>query len=496
MKKYILSLDQGTTSSRAILFDLNGSIVAIAQKEFQQIFPQPGWVEHDADEIWQTQLETAINAIQSAGIKAADIAAIGITNQRETTVVWDRITGKSLYNAIVWQDRRTTEECNRLVKSGHSETVNKKTGLVIDSYFSGTKINWILNHVPGAHDMAVDGRLAFGTIDCWLIWKLTGGKLHITDVSNASRTMLFNIHSLRWDDELLRILDVHNSLLPKVRSSSEFYGETESSLFGASIPIAGIAGDQQAALFGQACFEKGSSKNTYGTGAFMMLNTGSKPISSKHNLITTIAWQISSEVRYALEGSAFMAGAVVQWLRDGLGIIRKSSEVEALALTVEDNGGVCLVPAFTGLGAPYWDSTARGIIAGLTRGTNTGHIARAALEAIACQSNDIFRCMVEDSGIAVRELQVDGGAAANNTLMQIQSDVMNIPLIRPQILESTARGAAFLAGLAVGFWKDKSEIANMCSIERRFKPQMSRVEVKILLKNWKRAVSKSKRWAV
>src|SRR5436190_2864321 len=445
--KYILALDQGTTSSRAIVFDHNGSVVSVAQQEFRQIFPQPGWVEHDANEIWATQRNVAAQALNKVRLTANDVAAIGITNQRETTLVWDRTTGKPICNAIVWQDRRTAGVCDRLKARGLAKMIRRKTGLVVDAYFSGTKLQWILNNVPGAKAKARAGQLAFGTIDSWLVWNLTGGRQHVTDPSNASRTMLFNIHTGEWDDELLKLFGVPRSVLPEVRSSSEVYGET--TLFGGRIPIAGIAGDQQAALFGQACTEPGMVKNTYGTGCFMLMNTGTKPIASKNNLLTTVAWRIGNRTEYALEGSIFIAGAVVQWVRDGLGIIRSSADVEALAARVPDTGGVYFVPAFAGLGAPHWDQYARGIIAGITRGTTAGHIARAALEGIAYQVADVLKAMEADSGLSIPELRVDGGAAANNLLMQFQADILNVPIVRPKLLETTALGAAYLAGLAV-----------------------------------------------
>src|SRR6266536_5543384 len=449
--KYILALDQGTTSSRAIIFDRAGSIKALAQREFPQFFPRPGWVEHDANDIWSTQAGVAAQALAQAGLTPGDIAAIGITNQRETTVVWDRKTGNPICHAIVWQDRRTAAMCDRLKARGLEKLIRKKTGLVLDAYFSGTKLQWILQHVPGAREKAKAGELAFGTVDSWLVWNLTGGRSHVTDVSTASRTMLFNIRKGEWDDELLDLLDVPRSVLPEVRSSSEVFGEA--SHFSSAIPIAGIAGDQQAALFGQVCNRPGMVKNTYGTGCFMLMNTGAKPIASKNNLLTTIAWQVGKRTEYALEGSIFIAGAVVQWLRDGLGIIKSSSEVEALAAQVPDNGGVYLVPAFAGLGAPHWDPYARGVIAGITRGTRAAHIGRAALEGIAYQVMDVLKAMEADAGIRLKELRVDGGACANDLLMQFQSDLLGVPVVRPRVSETTAIGAAYLAGLAVGYWK-------------------------------------------
>jgi glycerol kinase len=442
----ILALDQGTTSSRAIVFGHDGSILALAQQEFRQIFPQPGWVEHDANEIWQSQLETARAALAKAGLTAKDIAGIGITNQRETTVIWDRKTGEPIHNAIVWQDRRTAEFCDGLKSAGHEQLVQERAGLVIDAYFSGSKVRWLLDHVPGARDRAERGELAFGTIDSWLVWKLTGGARHIIDASNASRTMLYNLRG-DWDNELLQVLDIPRALLPEVRSSSEVYGET--TLFGSPIQIAGIAGDQQAALFGQNCFERGLAKNTYGTGCFMLMNIGTEPQLSRHKLLTTVAWKLGSQTEYALEGSVFIGGAAVQWLRDGLGIIKTAADVEQLAATVPNSGGVYLVPAFAGLGAPYWDQYARGIIAGITRGTNAAHVARAALEGIAFQVADVLEVMKQDSGIPMNGLRVDGGASANNLLMQFQADILQVPVVRPKVIETTALGAAFLAGLAV-----------------------------------------------
>ncbi|HEY6225299.1 MAG TPA: glycerol kinase GlpK, partial [Gemmatimonadales bacterium] len=467
MTKHILALDQGTTSSRAIVFDHSGSVVAVAQKEFRQIFPQPGWVEHDAGEIWATQLFTAKEAISKAGLTAGDIAAIGITNQRETTLVWDRGSGVPIHNAIVWQDRRTAAACDRLKARGLEPLIKRKTGLVIDAYFSGTKIEWLLKNVPGARARAKAGALAFGTVDSWLVWNLTGGRVHITDPSNASRTMLFNLKSGDWDDELLKIFGIPRSLLPRVASSSEVYGETQA-FGGAGVPIAGIAGDQQAALFGQACTRPGMVKNTYGTGCFMLMNTGTRPIVSRNNLLTTVAWRIGNRTEFALEGSIFIAGAVVQWLRDGLGIIQSSSEVEALAAQVVDPQGVYLVPAFAGLGAPHWDQYARGLVAGITRGTTAAHIARAALEGIAFQVADVLRAMEADAKITLKELRVDGGACANNLLMQFQSDLLGVPVVRPKVTETTALGAAYLAGLATGFWKDQKQIATQWQVDRRF----------------------------
>ena len=492
--KHILALDQGTTSSRAIVFDHAGRVVAVAQKEFRQIYPKPGWVEHDADEIWATQSGVAADAIRRAGLQAGDIAAIGLTNQRETTVLWDRATGRPLANAIVWQDRRTAPACDRLRTRGLASTIRRKTGLVIDAYFSATKLQWLLRNVPGAMARARAGELAFGTIDSWLVWNLTGGRQHVTDVSNASRTMLFNIRTGEWDAELLRVFGIPTSVLPQVRSSSEVYGET--SIFGAPIPVAGMAGDQQAALFGQACTRPGMVKNTYGTGCFMLMHTGTKPRASRNNLLTTIAWRIGNRTEYALEGSVFIAGAVVQWLRDELGIISAASEVEALASRVPDNGGVYLVPAFAGLGAPHWDPYARGLVIGLTRGSSRAHIARAALESVAYQVADVLSAMQRDSGIRPKELRVDGGASANNLLMQFQSDVLGVPVTRPTVLETTARGAAYLAGLAVGYWKDTGAIAAQWDVDRRFTPAMRAAERRRTLAQWTRALDRSKGWLV
>ena len=490
--RYILALDQGTTSSRAIVFDHGGSIRAVAQKEFRQIFPKPGWVEHDANEIWSTQAGVAAQALAQARISAGDVAAIGITNQRETTVVWDRETGKPICNAIVWQDRRTAAVCDRLKARGLEKLIRRKTGLVLDAYFSGTKLQWILQHVPGARAKANAGQLAFGTIDSWLVWNLTRGAVHVTDVSNASRTMLLNLKTGEWDEELLKLFGVPRSVLPEVRSSSEVYGEAQ--IFSQPIPIAGIAGDQQAALFGQVCNQPGMVKNTYGTGCFMLMNTGVKPIGSKNNLLTTIAWRIGNRTEYALEGSIFIAGAVVQWLRDELGIIKTSGEIESLAAEVPDTGGVYLVPAFAGLGAPHWDQYARGIIAGLTRGTKSAHIARAALEGIAYQVMDVLKAMEGDAGIRLKELRVDGGACANNLLMQFQSDMLGVPVVRPKISETTALGAAYLAGLAVGFWKDQLEIATQWQVDRRFKPSMKPAIRKNLCAGWAKALARAKSW--
>ncbi len=492
--KHILALDQGTTSSRAIVFDHAGSIISVAQQEFRQIFPQPGWVEHDPQEVWATQSNVAAQALHKAQLTAGDIAAIGITNQRETTVVWDRGTGRPICNAIVWQDRRTAAMCDRLKRRGLAASVRQKTGLVLDPYFSATKLQWILKNVPGAKARAGAGRLAFGTIDSWLIWNLTGGRQHVTDPGNASRTMLFNIHTGDWDDELLRLFEVPRSVLPEVRASSEIIGETR--LLGGPIPIAGIAGDQQAALFGQICTRPGLVKNTYGTGCFMLMHTGQKPIASRHHLLTTVAWNVGGKTEYALEGSIFIAGAVVQWLRDGLGIISSSGEIEALASQVSGNGGLFLVPAFAGLGAPHWDSYARGTIVGLTRGTTRAHIARAALEAIAFQVVDVLRAMESDSGIRLKELRVDGGACVNNLLMQFQADILGVPVVRPKLSETTALGAAYLAGLAVGYWKDSSEIASQWQMDRRFVPAMKVSVRREHLAGWSRALGRARDWIV
>jgi glycerol kinase len=495
MSKFILSFDQGTTSSRAIVFDHNGSIRTIAQKEFRQIFPKPGWVEHDANEIWSSQLGVAAEAVTSAGLTIKDIEAIGITNQRETTLVWERKTGKPIYNAIVWQDRRTSAYCDQLKKDGHTQTIQQKTGLIIDAYFSATKLKWILDNVDGAKQRAQNGELCFGTIDSWLIWKLTGGILHATDVTNACRTMLYNIHSLHWDEELLALFDIPKAMLPEVRSSSEIYGYTNNILTAENIPIAGIAGDQQAALFGQMCVHPGMVKNTYGTGCFMLMNTGEQPVTSKNNLLTTIAWQINGKTEYALEGSVFIAGAVVQWLRDGLGLIKTAKEIEELAKKAESNEGVYLVPAFAGLGAPYWNQHARGTIVGITRGTTAAHLAKAALESIAYQTMDVVKAMQADAGVQVKELRVDGGATANDMLMQFQSDILNVPVIRPKITETTALGATYLAGLATGFWKDIDEIHQQWQVDNIFKPAIDETQRKMLSNEWKRAINAVQSWA-
>lgn len=489
MKEYIVALDQGTSSSRAIVFNRKGEAKAVCQKEFTQHFPQPGMVEHDPMEIWATEYAVMTEAVTSLGLGGADIAAIGITNQRETTIVWDAATGKPICNAIVWQDRRTSEYCDSLKEAGLTEMIRSKTGLIIDAYFSGTKIRWILENVPGARERAERGELRFGTVDSWLVWNLTGGHEHVTDVSNASRTMLFNIHTLQWDAELLDILGVPLSMMPQVKSSSEVYGRT--SLLGEDVPVSGIAGDQQAALFGQMCTEQGAVKNTYGTGCFLLMNTGEKPIVSKNNLLTTIAWKLDGKVTYALEGSIFVAGSVVQWLRDGLGIIRSSSEVEALAASVSDAGGVYMVPALTGLGAPYWDQYAKGSIHGITRGTTAAHIARAALEGIAFQTMDIVSAMEKDAGVPLGELKVDGGASRNNLLMQFQSDVLGTKVVRPLVTETTALGAAYLAGLAVGFWKSIDEVKRQWQAERIFTPTMAPDLVALAKKGWADAVDRT-----
>jgi glycerol kinase len=494
MKKFILALDQGTTSSRAIVFDNNGLPVSSAQKEFRQIFPQPGWVEHNPEEIWSTQLKVALDAVTGAGLNSSNIAAIGITNQRETTVVWDRKTGKPVHNAIVWQDRRTSAFCDKLKKEGKAKKILEKTGLIVDAYFSATKVKWILDNVKGARERAKKGELAFGTVDSWLVWNLTKGRLHITDVSNASRTMLFNIHTLKWDEELLDMFNIPAGILPEVMSSSEIYGKAEDS-FLQGIPVAGIAGDQQAALFGQMCIDPGMVKNTYGTGCFMMMNIGNKPIASKSKLLTTVAWKIGNKTSYALEGSIFIGGAVVQWLRDSLGIIKKSSDVEKLAAKVGNSEGVYFVPAFAGLGAPYWNQHARGTLTGLTRGSTAAHIARAALDSIAYQTLEVLYAMKKDSGIDIKELRVDGGATINDRLMQFQSDLLQTKVIRPKITETTALGAAYLAGLATGYWTDLKEIRKQWQVDRVFSPEIDAGETRILLKGWRRAVKAAEYWA-
>lgn len=487
---YLLALDQGTTSSRAIVFDDRGAIVAMAQQEFRQIFPAPGWVEHDPLEIWQSQLQVAREALAQAGLAARQIAAIGIANQRETTVVWERATGRPICNAIVWQDRRTADRCEALKARGLETTFRAKTGLVLDPYFSGTKLAWMLDHVPNARAQAEAGKLAFGTVDAWLVWNLTGGRRHVTDVSNASRTLLFDIRANRWDDELLGLLGIPRALLPEVLPSSYRYGETEADLFGVPLLIGGIAGDQQAALFGQACHEPGMAKSTYGTGCFMLMQTGAEAKTSAHGLVTTAAAQLQATPRYALEGSVFVSGAVVQWLRDGLGVIKRSVDIEALALSVPDSGGVHFVPAFTGLGAPYWDPHARGGIFGLTRGTTAAHIARAAVESIAYQAAELLGAMEADAGHAIAELRVDGGAAANNLLLQFQADLLGVRVVRPRVLETTALGAAYLAGLAAGVWSNVAELARCWQSERAFDPQMNREAAQQLLASWRRAVER------
>ncbi|EIA09171.1 glycerol kinase GlpK [Flavobacterium frigoris] len=492
--KLILALDQGTTSSRAIVFNHDGEIVNISQKPFEQIFPKPGWVEHDPNEIWSSQISVAAEVIAKTGINGKQIAAIGITNQRETTIVWDRETSEPIYNAIVWQDRRTAKYCDELKAQGHAEMIQKKTGLVLDAYFSGTKVKWILDNVPGAREKAEQGKLCFGTVDTWLIWKLTRGAMFMTDVSNASRTLLLNIHTLEWDTELLELFDIPRAMLPEVKESSEIYGETCTTLFATKIPIAGVAGDQQAALFGQLCTEPGMVKNTYGTGCFMLMNTGTKPVYSKNNLLTTVAWKINGKTTYALEGSVFVGGAAVQWLRDGAKMIDSAEEIETLASKVPDNGGVYFVPALTGLGAPHWDQYARGAIVGITRGTTNAHIARATLEGIAYQVYDLVKAMEADFGKKGVELRVDGGAATNNLMMQFQSDLFDFKVIRPKTLETTALGAAYLAGLAIGYWKSVDDLQKQWSIDREFNPEMKRNEVDQLVHNWDRAVGRATNW--
>ena len=493
MDSFILALDQGTTSSRAILFDRAGAIRSFAQREFAQKYPRPGWVEHDAEEIWATQAGVMAETLALAGASFKQVEAIGITNQRETTVVWDRSTGRPICPAIVWQDRRTADVCDALKKQGLAPVIQAKTGLLIDAYFSGTKVKWILDHVDGARSAANAGKLAFGTIDSWLIWKLTDGKAHLTDVTNASRTLLYNIHTRRWDPELLALFEVPESMLPEVRGSSERCAETADRLFTTRVPIAGIAGDQQAALFGQMCIKPGMLKHTYGTGGFMVLNTGDKAVTSKNNLLTTIAWELQGKVTYALEGSIFVAGAVVQWLRDGLGLIKTSAEIETLAASEPDNGGVYLVPAFAGLGAPHWDPFARGAILGITRGTTAGHLARAALESIAFQTMEVLEAMEGDAGMSIKELRVDGGASADDLLMQFQADLVGVPLVRPVIRETTAQGAAYLAGLAVGYWSNIEELQQQWKKEREFRPT-PHPQTDELKRNWKRAVERAKNW--
>ena len=494
MEKYVLAIDQGTTSSRAIVFDRKGSVVAVAQKEFTQIYPHPGWVEHDPMEIWASQMEVITSVLAKNSLQLSQIVAIGITNQRETTIVWDRITGRPVYNAIVWQDRRTADFCDQLKNEGQATMIQDKTGLVIDAYFSATKVKWILDHVDGARDKALRGELAFGTVDSWLIWQLTQGKLHITDVSNASRTMLYNICTLEWDKDLLALFDIPSSMLPQVKQSSEMYGETSISQL-AGIPLGGIAGDQQAALFGQMCIHSGMVKNTYGTGCFMMMNTGESPVKSVNNLLSTIAWRINGQTVYALEGSIFIAGAVVQWLRDELGVIRSSSEIEDLCNKVADSNGVFFVPAFAGLGAPYWDQHARGSIFGITRGTTIAHIARAAVDSIALQTFDVLQAMQADSKIDIAELRVDGGAVVNNLLMQFQADITGVKVARPKVTETTALGAAYLAGLAVGYWNDLSEIEQQWQIDRTFSPEIPSQKVENIVTEWHRAIKAVRTWS-
>jgi glycerol kinase len=495
MNKYILAIDQGTTSSRAIIFDKQGNIISSAQEEFTQYFPKPGWVEHDPIEIWETQSRIVIKAINDGLLEVENVSAIGITNQRETVVVWERSTGKPIYNAIVWQDKRTAGYCDELKNQGHSELVNQKTGLVIDAYFSGTKVKWILDNVDGARAKADAGELAMGTIDSWLIWNFTEGRLHITDVTNACRTLLYNINSMDWDDDLLALMTVPKSMLPEVKQSSEVYGKTSASILGAEVPIAGIAGDQQSALFGQMCTKPGMVKNTYGTGCFMLMNIGDKPTLSKNNLLTTVAWKINGKTQYALEGSIFIAGAVVQWLRDSLKIIKTSNEVEALANSVDSSDGVYFIPAFSGLGAPYWDQNVKGSLLGLTRGSTDAHIARAALEAIAYQTMDVLNAMEADAGVSIKELRVDGGATINNMLMQFQSDVLNTETVRPKIVETTAMGAAFLAGLAVGYWSGLEEIQEIWQTDIRFSPSQERKEIEEGIEGWHRAIKALQFWA-
>ncbi|MBF1564104.1 MAG: glycerol kinase GlpK [Prevotella salivae] len=491
MKKYILALDQGTTSSRAIVFDHDGKICSVAQKEFTQYFPKPGWVEHNPNEIWSSQASVIAESISAIDINGLDIAGIGITNQRETTIVWDVDTEEPIYNAIVWQDRRTADYCDKLKAEGLIDTIREKTGLIIDAYFSGTKIKWILDNVPGARQRAEQGKLRFGNVDSWLVWRLTRGEVHVTDVTNASRTMLFNINTLKWDADLLKLLDIPVSMLPEVKTSSEVYGHTKTTIFAHEVPISGIAGDQQAALFGQMCIEPGAIKNTYGTGCFVMLNTGEKPVKSENNLLTTIAWKIGDKINYALEGSIYVGGSVVQWLRDGLCCIKSSSEIEELAASVPDSGGVFFVPALTGLAAPYWDQHARGTIIGITRGTTTAHIARAALDGIAFQTYDIARAMAKDMGAPLTELKVDGGASRNNLLMQYQANLLGIKVVRPKITETTALGAAYLAGLAVGFWKDIDEIQQQWQVERTFDPVPDNEEIAAAKQGWADAVRRT-----
>ena len=492
MVRAILSLDQGTTSSRAIVFDHAGNVLASAQREFPQHFPQPGWVEHDPNDLWITQRDVAIEAVHRANLSSTDVAAIGITNQRETTLVWDRRTGEPVYNSIVWQDRRTSVLCDELNAAGHLPMVQAKTGLVIDAYFSATKLRWILDNVPGVRDRAALGELAFGTVDSWLLWKLTDGAMHATDVTNASRTMLFNLNTGDWDDELLTLFGVPRAMMPAIRACSEVFAPTK--ILGTAVPIAGIAGDQQAALFGQNCFSRGLAKNTYGTGCFMLMNVGTSPIASKHRLLTTVAWKIDGVTEYAHEGSVFIGGAVVQWLRDGLGIIRSAGEIEALAASVPDSGGVYLVPAFAGLGAPHWDQYARGTITGITRGTTAAHFARAALEGIAFQVADVLEIMQQNATVPIDELRVDGGAATNDLLMQFQADLLGVPVVRPRVTETTALGAAYLAGLAVGYWTDRAQLAMNWAIDRRFEPRLSRDAAQQRRNRWNAALARARDW--
>ncbi|WP_185882545.1 glycerol kinase GlpK [Blattabacterium cuenoti] len=494
MKQYVLSLDQGTTSSRAIIFDKIGNIISIAQREFTQIYPYPGWVEHNAEEIWSTQASVALEAILKANLEGKNIASIGITNQRETTVIWDKKTGEPIFNAIVWQDRRTSNYCDKIKKDGLTEMIRNKTGLIIDPYFSATKIKWILDNIPGARNKADSGLLAFGTIDSWLIWNLTGKAIHVTDVTNASRTMLFNINTLNWDQDLIKLFEIPNNMLPEVKSSSEILGYTTGHILSHKIPISGIAGDQQSALFGHMCTKIGMVKNTYGTGCFMLMNVGNKPVFSQNNLITTIAWKIKDKVQYALEGSVFIAGAIIQWLRDGLGLLSSSNEAELLASSVENTEGMYMVPAFSGLGAPYWDQQARGTIVGITRGTSSAHFVRAALESIAFQNMDVLQAMEADSGISIKEIRVDGGATVNQLLMQFQSDILNVRVVKSKISELTAAGAAYLAGLAVNYWSSLKDIQDQWQLERIFKPKKmsSRLE---RIQGWKRAVKTTRSWS-
>lgn len=493
MEKFVLAFDAGTTSSRAIVFDHEGKIRSVAQKEFTQIFPQSGWVEHDPKEIWSSQAAVAAEAITKIGINGTNIAGIGITNQRETTIVWDKNTGEPIYNAIVWQDRRTSDYCDKLKEEGLIPMIKEKTGLIIDAYFSATKVKWILDNVEGARAKAEKGELIFGTVDTWIVWQLTRGEVHVTDVTNASRTMLFNIQTLKWDEDLMKLFDIPMNMMPKVASCSEVYGHTKTTIFASKVPISGIAGDQQSALFGQMCIEPGMVKNTYGTGCFILMNTGEKPVASKNNLVTTVAWQVNGKTNYALEGSIFIGGAIVQWLRDGLGVIKSSSDIEALAAQVPDNGDVYFVPALTGLGAPYWDQYARGSIVGLSRGTTAAHIARAALEGIAYQTMDVVNAMVIDAGVGLKELRVDGGAARNNLLMQFQADVLGQTVIRPQITETTALGAAYLAGLATGFWSSIEEVSKQWSIEKVFEPDL-KADMQLPKRKWAEAVHRAQNW--